>query len=151
MYSKQEVSLTNKRFWTNFGQYMRPIAGAEGAKVNWLNYKTGIRHIYFRMDVRSNGASIAIELRHSDESLRRHYFEQLKQLKNLLEQITGEEWDWEPEQSAEDGNMISRISKTIRGVNIFLESDWPIIISFLKPRMIALDEFWLMVKDGLES
>lgn len=150
MYSKQEVSLINKRFWTNFGQYMGPIAGADGAKVNWLNYKTGIRHIYFRMDVENSNASIAIELRHSDEALRRHYFEQLQQLKGLLEQTTGEEWQWEPDQKGEDGNIITRISETIIGVNIFREADWPAIISFLKPRMIALDEFWVMVKDALE-
>ena len=150
MYSKQEVSLINKRFWTNFGQYMRPIAGADGTKVNWLNYKTGIRHIYFRMDAGSSGASIAIELRHADETMRRHYFEQLKQLRNLLEQSTGEKWDWQWNQRVENGNIISRISKTIEGVNIFYEADWPAIISFLKPRMIALDEFWVTVKDGLE-
>jgi hypothetical protein len=150
MYSKQEVSLINKKFWTNFGQYMRPVAGADGTKVNWLNYKTGIRHIYFRMDAGSNDASIAIELRHTGEILRRHYFEQLESLKNLLEQSTGEEWNWQWEQTDEHGNTISRISKTIEDVNIFREADWPLIISFLKPRMIALDEFWEMVKDGLE-
>jgi hypothetical protein len=150
MYSKQEVSLINKRFWTNFGQYMKPVNGAEGEKINWLNYKTGIRHIYFRMDAGNTQASIGIELRHSDEMQRQHYYEQLKQLKKLLEQNTGEEWNWQSEQISEDGGIVSRISKTLEGVNIFRETDWPAIISFLKPRLIALDAFWVMVKDGLE-
>jgi len=62
-------------------------------------------------------------LRHTDEAMRQHYFEQLKQLRNLLEQSTGEKWDWQREQKIEDGNIISRIIKTIEGVNIFREAD----------------------------
>ncbi len=129
---------------------MRPVAGAGDNKVNWLNYNTGIRHIYFRMDAGNNNATIAIELKHADETLRQHYFERLKQVKHLLEQSMGEAWDWQSRQKDEDGNIVSRISKTIEGVNIFNEPDWPTIISFLKPRMITLDEFWVMVNDGLE-
>lgn len=129
---------------------MRPVTGATGDAINWLNYKTGIRHIYFRMDATSTGASVAIELRHIDGAMQQHYFKQLQQLKTILQQATGEEWDWQPESSDEDGNTISRVSKTLSSVNIFNESDWPAIISFLKPRIIALDEFWMMVKDGFE-
>ncbi|MGZ8552516.1 MAG: DUF4268 domain-containing protein, partial [Chitinophagaceae bacterium] len=65
MYSKQEASLLRKRFWTQFGQYMRPLPGADGETVNWLNYKTGIKDLYFRMDADSKQATIAIELRHA--------------------------------------------------------------------------------------
>jgi hypothetical protein len=149
MYSKQEASLLKKKFWTNFGQYMRPIPGADGGKVNWLNYKTGIRHIYFRMDADTNDASIAIELRHGDEDTRMHYFHQLQQLKTILEESTGEIWEWQSHQTDEDGNTVSRISRTLGGINIFREEDWPAIISFFKPRVVALDEFWVMVRDGL--
>ena len=68
MYSKREASLLRKNFWTQFGQYMRPLRGATGEPVNWLNYKTGARHIYFRLDAGVNQATIAIELRHPDAS-----------------------------------------------------------------------------------
>jgi hypothetical protein len=37
---------------------------------------------------------------------------------------------------------LSRIYCTLQPANIFKETDWPAIISFLKPRMIALDAFW---------
>lgn len=150
MYSKQEASLTQKRFWTSFGQYMRPVTGANGDTVNWLNYHTGVKHIYFRMDAEKNRASVAIELRHKDETIQKKYFEQLEQLKKILEERTGEPWDWQLFQHDEDGSVVSRIGKTISGVNVFNEADWPAIISFLKPRIIALDDFWTMVKEGLE-
>ncbi|MBN8676116.1 MAG: DUF4268 domain-containing protein [Chitinophagales bacterium] len=150
MYSRQEASLIRKRFWTSFGQYMRPVKGAEGDTVNWLNYKTGIKHIYFRMDAGQQNASIAIELKHTDTALQQHYFEQLSQLRTILEQITGETWEWQLHTTDEDGNRISRISTSLTAVNIFKEADWPSIISFLKPRIMALDEFWMMVKEQFE-
>ena len=150
MYSRQESSETRKKFWTSFGQYMRPVTGANGDRINWVNYKTGRKHIYFRMDVDNKKASIAIELQHSDPAQRVECFEQFVQLKNILEDITTEKWNWEKEHKDEHGQVIGRIVKTLDGVNIFNQEDWPSIISFLKPRMIALDEFWQMAKDGFE-
>jgi hypothetical protein len=145
MYSKQEVAQTKRKFWTSFGQYMRPVKGATGDTINWLNYKTGVRHIYFRMDAGKSGASIAIELADPDPELRYQYYEQLLQVRSMLEEATGEAWDWE-QDLADEGSMISRVGKKIEGVNMFNETDWPVIISFLKPRIIALDQFWSEVK-----
>jgi hypothetical protein len=150
MYTKQEASLIRKKFWTSFGQYMRPLPGAGADAVNWLNYKTGTRHLYFRMDADHIQAAVSIELRHADLLLQQQYFEQLLQLKKVLENITGEQWQWELHQPDEDGNRISRISSTLEKVSIFNTNDWPAIISFLKPRIMALDEFWNLVKDGFE-
>jgi Domain of unknown function (DUF4268) len=149
MYTRQEASLIKKRFWTSFGQYMRPITAANGDSINWVNYKTGVRNIYFRMDADINYASIAIELTHADSLMRQQNYEQLRQLKKVLEKLTGEEWIWQPNQE-EHGNIFSRVSKTVPAVNILSESDWPDIISFLKPRIIALDNFWMMVKDSFD-
>ncbi|MET0394729.1 MAG: DUF4268 domain-containing protein [Chitinophagaceae bacterium] len=150
MYSKQETALLKKNFWTSFGQYMRPLPGAGGEPVNWLNYKTGIRHLYFRLDADSRQAAIGIELRHPDPDLRRQYYEQLEQLKAILEQETGEAWEWQLHAIDEDGREVSRIGIQLPGVNIFRREDWPAIISFFKPRLLALDAFWELVREGFE-
>ncbi|OSZ77691.1 hypothetical protein CAP36_15100 [Chitinophagaceae bacterium IBVUCB2] len=150
MYTRQEASLINKKFWTSFGMYMKPVASASGETVNWLNYKTGIKHIFFRMDVDKSKASVAIELRHPDKLIQQYFYEQLVTLKKMLEQMVGEKWAWQMHLEDEDGAIVSRIDKTITGVNVFNENDWPAIISFLKPRIIALDEFWYTAKDILE-
>lgn len=147
MYSKQEASQVKKKFWTTFGQYMKPIASANGDTTNWVNYKTGINGIYFRMDADKQSAAIGIELNHTNEELRQEQYEKFVQLKTVLEESTGEIWEWERVYTDEDGRSISRISNTLKGVNIFNESDWPLIISFLKPRILALDEFWVFAKD----
>lgn len=150
MYTRQQASLIKQQFWTRFGQYMRPVKDADGNFINWLNYKTGIRHLYFRMDADSNQSEIAIMLTQTDASQQQYYFEKLLALKPILASSTGEEWEWELFDSNEETKKISSISKTLTGVNIYNEKDWPAIISFLKPRIIALDNFWAMVKDSFE-
>ena len=150
MYSKQEASLLRKKFWTQFGQYMRPLTGAEGEPVNWLNYKTGIKNLFFRMDADKKQATIAIELRHSDPLLQQYYFEKFRELKELFQQIIGESWQWKLHAIDEDDKLVSRIGTALIGVNIFDTADWPAIISFLKPRMQALDNFWSLVKETFE-
>jgi hypothetical protein len=150
MYSKQEASQLRKKFWTQFGQYMRPLSGAGGERVNWLNYKTGVRHIYFRMDADNKQASVSIELRQPDATMQQYYFDKFMELKPVLEQTMGEKWDWELFATDDDKRQVSRIGKKLNGVNVFNESDWPAIISFLKPGMLALDTFWDLVKEGFE-
>jgi len=150
MYTRQQASLIRQKFWTSFGQYMKPVRGAGGETINWLNYKTGIRHLYFRMDADAKHTSIFIEIRHPDPAIQQYYFEKLQQVKQILENVTGEQWKWQLLQEDEHRNIISSIGLIKHGVNVFDETNWPAIISFLKPRIIALDEFWVNVKDGFE-
>ena len=151
MYSRQEASQLKQEFWTAFGQYMSPIFSAEGEKVNWINYKTGEKNIAFRMHADNKKASIAIELNHKDKGIQQIYFEQLQQFKNLFTSIVQENWSWQLHTHDEHGKIISRISTEKSGVSIFQKSDWPQLISFFKPRIIALDEFWSQVKYAFES
>tara|TARA_R110002020_G_scaffold15348_4_gene54783 strand:- start:1331 stop:1786 length:456 start_codon:yes stop_codon:yes gene_type:complete len=151
LYNKAETSKIRSEFWIAFGQYMKPIPNAEGRRINWPNYKTGVRNIYFRMKAERNFASIGIEIGHSDEELQELYFDQFIQFKKMLEATVGEEWSWNLHQENEFGQAVSRIEKILPAVNVMNEADWPEIISFLKPRIIALDEFWSNVKPGFES
>jgi Domain of unknown function (DUF4268) len=129
---------------------MRPVPGANGEAVNWINYRTGIKGIYFRMDAGKNTARIGIELDLRDDELKERYYKQLELVRNLLEDETGEQWEWEKHLQDEQRRPISRISKTLEGINIFNKADWPGIISFFKPRIMAMDRFWEEVRDGFE-
>jgi hypothetical protein len=151
MYSKAESSAIRKEFWIKFGQYMKPVPSATGFRVNWPNYKTGIRDIYFRMKAERGFASIGIEIAHEDEELQELYFDQFLQLKKILHASVGEEWDWKLLATNEFGSPVSRIEKVIKNVDVMSEEDWPEIISFLKPRIIGLDDFWDQVKPGFEG
>lgn len=130
-----------KEFWTAFGHYIKPVPSEGGEKTNWLNYKTGIKHVLFRLDAGNNSASVAIEITHADEEIQQLYFEQFLQQKSILQSSLKEEWIWKMHMIDEDGKVISKIFKEIYSISIFNKADWPALISFFKPRIIALDEF----------
>jgi hypothetical protein len=151
MYSKQEASQLRQEFRTTLGQYMRPILSAEGERVNWVNYKTGEKNISFRMQADNKKATIAIELTHKDKEIQQLYFEQFLQFKNLFDDAMNEDWNWQLHTYDEHGKLISKIFKEKIQVSIFQKKDWPELISFFKPRIIALDEFWSSAKYAFES
>ena len=151
MFSKQEASQLRKEFWTAFGQYMKPVPSADEEKVNWVNYKTGEKNVVFRMDATGESASIAIEISHADLGIQQLYYEQFKELQNLLNEALGEQWVWELHKADPTGKIISRISKTLEGVSVYNRNDSPALISFFKPRIIALDKFWSEVRYGFEA
>jgi hypothetical protein len=149
MYTREEASKVKTQFWTSFGQYMKPIPGASGQPVNWINYKTGIKHIRFKMDADDKKTIIAIEIDHPQEEQRLHYYKQFLSLKKLLESTTGYAWQWNETLHTEH-KTISSISQQLDNIKVLNQANWPAIISFLKPRIIALDIFWDLVKDGFE-
>ena len=150
MFTKQEASILKQQFWTSFGQYMAPVPSADGIKINWINYKTGIKDLHFKMDADTKAASISIIIAHSNTARQTEFYNQFKQVKNLLKTAVQEEWQWALHVPDESNKTVSRIYTLLAGVNIFKKEDWPQIISFLKPRIIALDNFWNDVKDGFE-
>ena len=151
MYSKDEASQIRQAFWTTFGQYIAPQLSADGLKVNWVNYKTGIKHLYFKMDANKRSATIEILIAHPDAGIQELFFEQFAELKIMLNGYLNEEWDWLLHDKDENGKTISRIYKQIDSVSIYNRNDWPQLISFFKPRIIALDEFWSVGQYSFEA
>ncbi|HEX8505329.1 MAG TPA: DUF4268 domain-containing protein [Hymenobacter sp.] len=142
MYSKAEATQLRQAFWTAFGQYMAPVPSAEGETTNWINYKTGLKHVNFRMQADNRRASIGIELTHPDAGIRELFWEQFLELRTLLHETLGEAWTWDADATTEHGLPYSRIYAELGPVNLFNREDWPALISFFKPRIIALDAFW---------
>jgi len=151
MYSKAEATQLRQAFWTTFGQYMAPVPSAEGMPTNWINYKTGLKHVYFRMQADNRRASIGIDLTHPDAGVRELFFEQFLELKTLLHETLSEPWRWELHATDANGLPLSRIYTEMEPVNLFNRDDWPTLISFFKPRLVALDEFWNDAQYAFES
>lgn len=146
MYSNQEASLLTQQFWTSFGRYIAPVLSAEGEKINWVNYKTGKKDIRFIMMADNAAARISIILSHKDPDVQQEFVDKFIQLKKILQKVTEEEWQWQLLTPDHYDKTISEIFITLDQVNVFNKSDWPAIISFLKPRIIALDKFWCEYK-----
>ena len=151
MYSKEEASKLRQQFWITFGKYMKPIPSAEGLPINWVNYKTGVKNVFFKMNADQIKTTISIEITHQDEETRAIYFEQFKALKLLFSDAVNEDWAWEQSVLNEYGIPFAQISISLTGISIFNQKNWPEIISFLKTRIIALNLFWVDVKPIFEA
>lgn len=149
MFTREEAGQLKREFWTTFGQYMRPVPSAEGTKVNWVNYKTGYRDMYFRMDADKHRAYIGVVFHQKDLDLQQLFFEQMEELRPAFHNLLEEEWTWRLHDVV-DAATVSHVYTELPGVSVFNRADWPEIIAFLKPRIIALDEFWSLAEAHFE-
>lgn len=150
MFSKEEAYQKKKEFWIAYGGYMKLQMNAEDRRVNWINYKTGVKGMYFKTDVESKFAAVSIELSHANPSMNEMMWEQLEVYEVLLNDALEGDWVWEKRTQDEDGKPISRISIRLENVSIFRENDYADIIRFLKKHMMALDVFWTQHKDSFD-
>ena len=151
MFKRDEAARLREEFWTTFGRYMGPVPSSDGMKINWVNYRTGLKDVHFRMTAQSNTASIFIALENRDATIRELFFQQFEELKIMLHTTVGEEWKWQLHAAVAEGKTISRIYRELHDVSIFNKDHWPDLISFFKPRIIALDEFWQNAQYSFES
>jgi hypothetical protein len=151
MFKRDEASRLREEFWTAFGRYMSPVPSAEGMKINWINYRTTLKHVYFRMDANQDAATISISIEHKDAGIREVYFQQFEEFKTLLHDTLEEEWEWQLHARIGEEKVISRIYKELTDVSIFNKDQWPELISFFKPRIIALDRFWEDAKYSFDA
>ena len=103
------------------------------------------------MEAGKRSASIAIEITHPDTGIQELFFEQFQELKSLLRSSLQEDWEWHLRALDPSGKAISRIFKQADGISVFDKNDWPALISFFKPRIVALDEFWSDAKYAFDA
>lgn len=151
MYSRAEISQIKEEFWTTFGRYIAPQLSADHEKINWINYHTGIKGLYFRMEADTKSVSISIEIRSKDQDIRTAIYHRFLSLKKVLDDMVSNEWIWEVHSSDPFGKPYSRLYIVKQNVNVLDKSTWPDMITFLKPKITALDQFWSIVKDGFEE
>jgi hypothetical protein len=103
------------------------------------------------MDVTQNSATISITIEHTEAGIRELYFQQFEELKTMLHESLGEPWQWQLQAYTNEGKVISRIHKELTDVSVFNREQWPALISFFKPRIIALDQFWENARYSFET
>ena len=150
MYSKAEASFITQKFWTSFGIYMSPVPSATFEKVNWVNYKTGIKGISFKMDAGKDSAEVMVEIFLKDTMLQHQYFEIFNNFVAELKKIDVNNWVFQKDYFQENKGFVSLIAAELKNVNVFKEDDWPTMISFLKQYMLGLDKFWASYKPAFE-
>lgn len=141
MLSKEEAKEWRIEFWGKLQKQMEKMRNSHGSKVNWMNYNTGVRHLYFRMEADDKGARLCIDLQFPDEGVREVYYEQFEAFKNILDN-TFKDLQWHKEWDHWNGKRISRIVTERSDCSFLNQKDWDKMHLFLKLNFKKLDEFW---------
>jgi len=141
MWSKTEAKIRRVNFFTNFGIYMKKHIPKYGEKVRWVNYRTGLKSIRFKIEADKKSSSICIDIVSSDSGVREVFFEQFEELKILLSKKM-DRLIWEKNYRIDSGVYISRIYTELIGPSINEESQWGDIYLFFEKNLVALHEFW---------
>lgn len=141
MFTKDEKKKYTTDFWNSFGLYMKKY-NKDFGRIKWVNYRTNVKDIYFRLNMDNQKASVSIELQHKDDGIRSLIFEQFKELKVVLEDNFNGELSWNEVTFNHFNQPISSISEELQNVSIYNRDDWQKVFQFYELRMVGLHTFW---------
>lgn len=145
MFTKEELKAINTKYWTAFGNLMKPHKSAQGSKVNWSNYNTKVKGLYFRLLADKKSASVCFDFENKDADIKELQLAQFEELKTVFNNIMPCSYSFE--QVIIDDRFIDRFSVTINNCSLYNESSWPDMFAFYKTHVIAFDEFWTNFKE----
>jgi hypothetical protein len=141
MFTKDEEKEIKLQFWHGLTQELNHVKGLHANKVNWTNFNTSIRHMYFRMEADENGARLCIDLQFPDQGIRELFYEQFTEFSNILNKRFEDRLIWLPTFQHWNGKTISRIYVGMEG-NFYDRSQWPEMFTFLTQNFTILEAFW---------
>jgi hypothetical protein len=149
MYSKEELKEIRTAFWDKFNLEMRKIRSANGRKMNWLMYPTDVKNLYVRLHCDQYGARVSVDIQGKDLGVRQLIWEQLHELKAVMEQATGKTAIWDENASSSTVPHFCSIYWEKTDANLFQPEKHDEIISFLKDKIVAFDAFYQEYKEIL--
>lgn len=149
MLSKEELKEKNTQFWERFRKEIKDQRSSNGRQMNWINYPTDVKDIYIRMEVDAKGARLCLDIQPKDDGIRSIIWEQMIELKKVLTDTMEAEANWNEASHTWNGRLISRIMWENPDVNYYKEEDVPLVIAFLKDKLIHFDKFYQEYKEIL--
>ena len=149
MFSKEESRQLNLAFWNGFQDYISKNRSSNGRKINWLNYPSDIKSIFIRLEVDSKGARLCFDIQPKDDDIRAILFEQMSELKVVLEDITIEKPTWIENHYYLNKQYISRIVWENNLLNFYKSEHRDLIYTFLAERLLKFDLFYQEYKEIL--
>ncbi|TNE96972.1 MAG: DUF4268 domain-containing protein [Bacteroidetes bacterium] len=148
MLSKEERKERNTMFWDAFRKEMRKTPSSTGRNIDWINYPSQVKDVYIRMETSGNKACFCIDIQPKDDGIRALIYEQMTELKRLLESEMGEA-TWNEFDRVFTGRNVSRISWCKEDLNFYQDEDLSEIRAFFKEKLISFDRFYQEYKDIL--
>lgn len=151
MYSKEEAKQISKEFWIVFARRCEIVPELKVKKKKWVLYDTGLGGIDLKFEVTRKEAIVMIEINSRTEARRLEIFETLEKYRVLLEEGFSEPLTWDYCYTRESGQEVCRIYKSMQGVDIHNQMQWPDIFNFLIDNMLILENNLMDIKDALEA
>jgi hypothetical protein len=149
MLSKEERKELNTSFWEGFRKEMRSTKSCNGRNINWINYPTDVKDVYIRMEADNNGARFCFDIQPKDEGIRSILYEQMTELKKVMEDEVGEATSWNEFDRVFAGRNVSRILWSDDTLNFYKNEDRAQIKTFFREKLLAFDSFYQEFKDIL--
>ena len=149
MFSKEESRQLNYTFWNGFNEYMSKTRSSNGRKINWLNYPSDVKSIFIRLEVDSKGARLNLDIQHKDNEIRALIWEQMTELKMVLENTTCSSPSWDENFNYLNKQYISRIIWEDNTLNFYKPEHKQLIYIFLKNKLVKFDLFYQEYKEIL--
>ena len=90
-----------------------------------------------------------MDFQQKDPGIRAIMWEQMTELKKVLEDAVHYETHWDPECISPEGFYHGRISWELVDVNFYEKADWPKIYSFFQKHLMEFDSFYQEFNDIL--
>jgi hypothetical protein len=141
MFSKNEKKQFNADFWNAFGLYMKKYNQRIG-RVKWVNYRSNVKDVFFRLDITPKKARFSIEIQHADDGIRELFYDQFLELKGVIGGTVGEDLIWEKESFNNFSQPASSIYCELDNVSVYKREDWQKTFQFFEKKMVGLHKFW---------
>ena len=149
MISKEARKERNTLFWTSFQKEMRNFKSSNGRGINWINYPTDVKDLYVRLETDGKTTKFCFDVQPKDDGIRSILWEQMTELKKVMEDQTGEATAWNEFDREFAGRTISRVHWEKGGLNFYNDDDFTEIKLFLREKLIAFDIFYQEYKEIL--
>jgi hypothetical protein len=149
MLSKEERKARNASFWDTFKKEMRSTKSSSGRAMSWVSYPSDVKDIYIRLETDQHGARLCFDIQAKDDGIRSILWEQMTELKKVLENEMTWETIWIEAYTTKEGKSISRIEWRNDELNFYKDEDWPLIRAFFAQRLVEFDRFYQEFKDIL--
>lgn len=147
MLTKEQRKELNTEFWSSFKTRMRRIDSCTGRGINWINYPLYVKDLYLRMIAEGKMIVFSFDIQPKDDGIRSILYEQMTELKRVLEEETGPAI-WSEHHHIMNGRNVSRIYWEMEK-NFYDKNNWEEIQLFFEEKLVAFDEFYQEYKDIL--
>ena len=142
MFSKEEEKEFKAAFWAGLNEELEQRKGLHANKVNWTSFNTGIKHLYFRMDMEEGIPKVCMDMQFPNAGIRELYYEQFLEFKERLDATLEGETVWLPTFEHSNTKTIARVCVQNSELSYNNREDWPKIYEFLGENFQKIEAFW---------